>query len=273
MEDLQALIQSLLKSILEWSPRFISAIIIFMIGWYLIGKVEKMTKSRIGKSNLNETLKPFTFSVISIGLKLILLAILASVIGIKTTSFVAVLGALVFAVGMALQGTLGHIASGLLLLIFRPYSVGDFITIGDYQGFVQEIQIINTIILSLDNEEVIIPNGMAIGDVIINSTGDDGNMRFTVEFFMPYEEKFSTIQKVTQEAVSNCQLLENNEPLIGISAFESHSIKVDVKAFCKIENYEKAFFELSENVKASMGKNGIKVAYSEAVELGPIGEA
>lgn len=272
MIKIQELFQSNFQKILEWSPRIFAALAVLVISWWIIRKIEKFIKGRLQGSKLDPTIKPFIMSMFSIGLKLVLIAIIAGVLGIKTASFVAVFGALVFAVGMALQGSLGHVASGFLLLIFKPYKVGDFITIGDNSGFVKEIQIINTIIESLDNEVVIIPNGMAIGEVIVNSSGEDGLVRFNVEFFMPYEESYAKVQKIIKEALTDCQYVSNTkEALIGIGAFESHNIKVEIKPYCTIEDYEKAMIEVSEKVKSAMGKNNVKAAYSEGVELGPIG--
>ena len=272
MAEIEAIIQDIMRGILEWSPRLLAALAIFFIGRYIVNRIDGFVRKKVGASTLNETVKPFLLSLISGSLKVILIVIIAAVIGIQTTSFVAVFGALVFAVGMALQGTLGHIASGFLLLIFRPYKVGDYITLGEHSGYVTEIQIINTIILSLDNEEVIIPNGMAIGDVIVNSTGDDGFMRFNVEVFIPYETRFTQVELIIKEAISKCTFVEQEkESLVGIGAFESHSIKVDVKCYCFIKNYENALYDLRRKIGATLGDHGIRVAYSEGVELGSIG--
>ncbi len=272
MDAIKEMLENNFKQILDWSPRLLAAIAAFIIGWWIIRKLETFTKGRLEASRLDPTIKPFTMSIISVGLKLVVLAIIAAILGIKTTSFVAVFGALVFAIGMALQGSLGHIASGVLLLIFKPYKVGDFITIGDNAGFVREIQIINTVIESLDNELIIIPNGMAIGEVIVNSTGEDGLVRFQVDFFMPYEERFDKVRDLINEALSKCEYVSSErKALIGIGAFESHNIKVEIKPYCTIANYEMAILEVSEKVKSAMGQNGVKAAYSEGVELGPIG--
>lgn len=272
MDQIYDVVTSNLKIILEWSPRLIAAVVVLVISWWVIRKLETFLKRKLDSSNLDPTIKPFTMSVISVGLKLVLLVMVASVLGIKTTSFVAVFGALVFAIGMALQGSLGHIASGILLLIFKPYKVGDYITIGENAGFVKEIQIINTVIESLDNELIIIPNGMAIGEVIVNSTGEDGLLRFNVDFYMPYEERFDKVKEIVETVLSDCQYVsKEKEPLIGIGAFESHNVKVEIKPYCTIANYELALVEVSEKVKSAMGKNGVQAAYSEGVELGPIG--
>lgn len=272
MDKMYDVVISNLKLILEWSPRLVAAIAVLVISWWVIKKLEVFVRGKLDNSNIDPTIKPFTMSIISVGLKLVLLAIVAAVLGIETTSFVAVFGALVFAIGMALQGSLGHIASGVLLLIFKPYKVGDFITIGENAGFVKEIQIINTVIESLDNEMIIIPNGMAIGEVIVNSTGEDNLMRFNVDFYMPYEERFDKVKKIVDSVLEECQYVsKEKEALIGIGAFESHNVKVEIKPYCTIQNYEKAMVEVAEKVKSAMGKNDVKAAYSEGVELGPIG--
>ncbi len=269
---LEEKLSGLLDAIISWSPKFVGAILVLFIGFWIANKVINLIRVSFEKTSLSEEIKPFLISLISAVIKIAVVLIAAGILGVETSSFVAMLAAVGFAVGMALQGSLGHIAAGILILVFKPYKVGDFITIGDHKGFVTGVQIINTMLRTLDNETVIIPNGTAISDVIVNSTDDDGMTRLNIEVYMPYEEQYSKIEGIIQTALDNCQYVQKEPaPLIGIGTFDTHSIVVDVKPYALVEDYENAYFEATQAIKYAMGAHNIKVAYSEGVELGPIG--
>lgn len=274
MEDgmIQEKLSGFLEALISWSPKFVGAILVLFIGFWIVGKLLSIIKTSFEKTSLSEEIKPFLISLISAVLKIAVVLFAAGILGVETSSFVAMLAAVGFAVGMALQGSLGHIAAGILILVFKPYKVGDFITVGDHKGFVTGVQIINTMLRTLDNETVIIPNGTAISDVIINSTDEDGMTRLSIEVYMPYEEQYAKIHDIIKTALDSCKYVQKDpEPLIGIGTFDTHSIIVEVKPYALVEDYENAYFEATQAIKYAMGANGIKVAYSEGVELGPIG--
>jgi small conductance mechanosensitive channel len=269
---LQEKLDNLLNAILDWSPKFIGALLVLVIGLWIANKLLGIFKSMLAKSNLSEEIRPFLLSLVSITLKLGVILFAAGIVGVETSSFVAMLAALGFAVGMALQGSLGHIAAGILILLFKPYKVGDFITIGDYKGFVTGVHIINTILRTLDNETVIIPNGSAISDVIVNSSDEDGMIRLQIPVYMPYGESFPKVESLLHEALLDCQYVQKEpKPMIGIATFDTHSIVVDVKPYALVEEYELAYFEVTKAIKYALSKNNIQVAYSEGIELGNIG--
>ncbi len=272
IELIQSKLQGLFEALLNWSPKLIGAIIVLVIGLWIVGKLIDIVKRSFDRTTLSPEIKPFLLSVISVGMKIAVILMAAGILGVETSSFVAMLAAVGFAVGMALQGSLGHIAAGILILIFKPYKVGDFITIGDHKGFVTGVQIINTMLRTLDNETVIIPNGAAISDVIINSSDEDGMIRLSINVYMPYEEEFDKIHSIIKDALDTCKHLQPEPaPQIGIGTFDTHSIVVDIRPYCLVEDYEIAYFEATKAVKLAFGKNNIKVAYSEGVELGSIG--
>lgn len=265
-------LEGVFQSLLEWSPKLVGSVLVLVIGLWLVGKILKIIKQSFDRSSLSPEIKPFLLSIISTGMKIAVILMAAGILGVQTSSFVAMLAAVGFAVGMALQGSLGHIAGGILILIFKPYKVGDFITIGDHKGFVDGVQIINTILRTLDNETVIIPNGTAISDVIINSTDEDGMVRLNINIYMPYEERFDKVESIIKVALKSCPHIQQDPaPMIGIGTFDTHSVVVDIRPYCLVEDYEIAYFEATQAVKSGFGENGIKVAYSEGVELGTIG--
>ncbi len=255
---------------MAYAPKLVLGLLVFIIGFWIANNVAIMVGKAMDSTTLSQDIKPFLKSMVSVMLKVLVVFTAAGIIGIETTSFVAALAAVGFAVGMALQGSLGHFAAGIMILIFRPYKIGDYIEIGDYQGFVEEIQIIQTNIRSLENKKIIIPNGTALSDVIVNSEKDTP-MRMEFNVSMPYNENFPRVQKIIFDALRQTEgVLMNPTPLIGIEEFDSHSITISVKAHCMIEVYEKVFFMSTQNVKNAMGANGVKVAYSEDMTLGDI---
>lgn len=268
--DFTEKLSAFMDAALAYAPKLVMGLMVLFIGFWIANNVADIVGKALDKTTLSIEIKPFLRSLVSVMLKVLVVFTAAGIIGIETTSFVAALAALGFAVGMALQGSLSHFAAGILILLFRPYKVGDYIQIGDHEGFVEEIQIINTNIRSLNNKKVIIPNGTALGDVIVNSEGDT-SMRMEFNVSMPYNENFPRVQKIIFDALRNTEdVLMNPMPLIGIENFDSHSISVSVKAHCLIEKYETVFFEATKNVKQAMGANGVKVAYSEDMTLGDI---
>ncbi len=258
-------------SFTETVMNVIIALLMLVIGFWLVGKILNVFNKFLDGSSLGDELKPFLKSVVGTLLKVLVIFIVVEKVGIPTSSFVAALAAASFAVGMALQGSLSHIAAGILLLIFKQYKIGDFISIGDHKGFVEEIQIINTYIRTLENEIVIIPNGTAISDVIINSTGDDGYTRLEFMINMPYNESFDRVGKVILDALKETSnVISDPAPEVGISVFDTHFIQVAVRPYAKVKDYEQVFFDSTANVKKALGKAGVKMAYSEAVEFGEI---
>ncbi|MBQ2322351.1 MAG: mechanosensitive ion channel, partial [Bacteroidales bacterium] len=158
-ETLKSTLTNLIPQAISYCKMLIVAVILLFVGFWLIKKLIRGLKSVMTKRNLDPTLTSFSLSVINIALKVLLLISVISYVGIPMTSFVAILGAASLAVGMALQGTLQNFAGGVMLLLFRPFKVGDFVELGGFSGTVKEIQIFNTFLTTGDNKVVLIPNG------------------------------------------------------------------------------------------------------------------
>lgn len=156
------------QNILDYIPTVILAVVIFFVGRYIIKYVDKAVSIFFQKADFDEALERFMQSLISISLKIILTVIIVVTLGVETSSFIAAFGAMVFAVGMALQGSLSNFAGGVLILFFRPFKIGDFITSGSHSGTVTDIQIFNTILKTTDGKKVILPNGPVSNDTIVN---------------------------------------------------------------------------------------------------------
>ncbi len=276
MLDIEKIVNERVPSIVEtvvlYFPRVLLAIVLLVVGFWLIKKIVAYLKRFITTNRISEEIKPMLISIISIALKVGLILAALGVLGIKTTAFVASLAALSFAVGMAFQGALGHLASGLMIFLFRPYRVGNYIMVQEQEGFVQDIQLFNTVIKNLDNELILIPNGNIFGDVIVNSSGYE-NVRSSFSVHIPYEEEFARVQKILKDALYSTELvLKEPEAFVGIKEFDTHTIILDVKFYSYIKDKEKAYFLATQAVKKALGENGIQMAYSEGIELGKIGK-
>lgn len=263
----------IMNGVWEYGPKIIMAIVILLVGLWLIGKFSQFFNKMLNKNGVDADLVPFLTSLVSVLLKVLLLFSVAEMVGIKTTSFVAMLAAAGFAIGMALQGSLGNFASGVLVLLFKPYKTGDLIEIADQKGWVQEIQIFNTTLKTATNQNVIVPNGQATGGTIINHSSN-GFIRVDLFFAMPYEEDFDKVRDAVIQDVSKISdVMSDPAPKVAIQSFDSHNINVGVFLHCKPEAYWDVFYNANNQIKSTLGQNGFKMAYSEGIELGKIGKS
>jgi small conductance mechanosensitive channel len=272
MEGMNSYIEQITNMIITYAPQLGLAVIVLIIGLRVINRLSDIILGAMERSGVSKDIRPFLASMLSISLKILLLFSVAGIVGIETTSFVAVLAAAGFAVGMALQGSLSNFASGVMILIFRPYKAHDLVEIEDIMGHVEEIQIFNTIILTLDNRTVIVPNSVAIGGIITNLTTRQ-QLRIDLNITMPYEEDFDKVEAIILEALKNTPgVLEKPEPFVGIESFDSHNVVLAFRPYAKAEEYWDVYFEANRRVKKAMSEHGIQVAYSEGIELGKIGK-
>ena len=255
-----------------FAPKMLIAIGILYIGFKVAKRVEKLIDKAFEKAKVEPDIADFLSSILSILLKLVIVMFAASVLGIKVTALLGVLAAAGFAVGLALQGFLGNFASGLTIIFFKPYKVGDWVQISDMFGKVKSIKIFNTTLTTPGDKTLTIPNGH-VTDNIITNMSTEGKIRMELTVTMPYEESFPKVRDVIIKALSECtQVLNEPEPLVGIESYESHSIIIAVKPYINPDDYWDATFEVYSKIKEAFKRNNIRVAYSEGVELGPIGE-
>ncbi len=251
----------LVEQLIAWAPKLVGAIVVLLIGLWIIGGLVNMAKKGMTKAGLDQDVVPFLSSLISVILKVLLIMSVAGMVGIETTSFVALIGMAGLAIGMALQGTLGHFASGVMILLFKPYKVGDLVDMQGTVGTVEEIQVFNTIVQSLDNKRVIIPNGTATSGLITNLSAYD-KLRVDLNVAMPYEEDFDKVQKIIMDAVkSTPKVMSEFEPTVEIEKFDAHNILLAVRPYATTADYWDVYFGVYKNVKAALGKHNIKVAY------------
>lgn len=204
-------------------------------------------------------------------LKLSVILFAAGIAGFDTSALVGILAAAGFAIGLALQGGLGNFASGIIILVFKPYRVGDWIELDGKFGKVEEIQIFNTLLGTPGKKTLIIPNGQITENVVTNFS-KKGAIRLELEVSMPYEESFPKIERIIQEVMAtNNKIMSEPAPLVGIENYESHFLVIGVKPFVNPDDFWEVTYELNKDIKKAFSDNDVKMAYSEGVELGKIG--
>jgi len=255
---------SLSTQITTYAPQVIGAILTLIIGFWIIAKITSTINRSMEKRGMDETIRPFLSSLISVGLKVMLLLAVAGMFGIETTSFVAIFGAMAFAIGMALQGSLGHFASGVLLLTFRPYKVGDLVDIGGGNvGTVEAIQIFNTILATLDNKRIIVPNGVVTSNVMTNISGQ-GVIGVELTFGIGYNDSIDKAREIILRVGKECQwILDDPAQGVVVGELGESSVNLNTRPFCNSEHYWDAFFYMQENVKKAFDAEGISIPFPQ----------
>ncbi len=251
------------EQLISYLPMVVGAILTLVIGFWVIGWITKVVQRTLERKAIDETVRPFLVSLVNVGLKVLLLLSVAAMFGIETTSFVAIFGALAFAVGMALQGSLGHFASGILLLTFKPYKVGDLVDLGGHVGTVEGIQIFNTVLKTLDNKRIIIPNGVVTSGVMINISGQE-IIGVDMTYGIGYSDDIDKAREVIQQVANECpHVIDEPETLIKVSELADSSVNFLVRPWCKSEHYWDVYFYMHENVKKAFDKAGVSIPFPQ----------
>ncbi len=272
MNEVTSYWDSFVNIIVSYSPNVLKAIAVLVIGFWIIKRLGMIVQKSLEAAKFSADLRPFILSLLDIGLKVLLIFSVAGIVGIETASFVAVLAAAGFAIGLALQGSLGNFAAGVVILVFRPYKVGDWVEVHEKFGKVEEIQIFNTIILTPGRKTLIIPNGQIIDNIVTNYSAK-GFIRMELSVTMPYSESFPKVKAIIEKELESIEdVLKDPTPEVGILNYDSHNITLAVRPYVYPDNYWEVSFEAYEKIKAAFNRHGIQVAYSEGVELGTIGD-
>lgn len=250
--------------IIGYATTLAAAIVVLIIGFWIANRLAKFVGKRLEKSGMDATVRPFLMSLISTGLKIMVVLAAVGMLGVETASFIAILGAMAFAVGMALQGTLGHFASGVLLLFFRPYKVGDLVEIGGGKvGTVKELAIFNTVLATLDNKRIMVPNGVVTSNVITNISGQ-GTIGVELTYGIGYGDSIDKAKETILAVGKECPWILD-EPGQGVVVAEhgDSSVNLATRPFCKSEHYWDVYFYMQENVKKAFDREGISIPFPQ----------
>ncbi len=256
-------LETLGDTLTSYIPKIAGALLTLIIGLWIIGWVTKLIKKAMQKRGIDDTIRPFLTSLINVGLKILLLISVAGIFGVETTSFVAIFGAMAFAIGMALQGSLGHFASGVMILIFKPYLVGDLVEIGGQTGVVKEIQVFNTVLITPDNKKIIIPNGVVTSGVITNISGQ-GEIRVDMTYGIGYTDDIDEAKKIFAKVAKTCpQILQDKEVDVFVSELADSSVNFAVRPWAKSEHYWDVYFYMHEQVKKELDAANIGIPFPQ----------
>ncbi|MFI0428572.1 mechanosensitive ion channel family protein [Mariniflexile sp. HMF6888] len=251
----------------EYGLKIVGAIAIWVIGSWIIKKILKATRKVMTKSSYEESLQKFLINLLSWGLKILLIITLLGTLGVPTTSFAAIIAAAGLAVGLALQGSLGNFAGGVLIMIFKPFKIGDLIEAQGEMGTVKQIEIFTTKLTGLSNREIIIPNGALSNGNIINYT-TEGTRRVDLVFGVGYESNIKITKEVLMTVLtSHPKVLQTPEPTVNVLALADSSVNFAVRPWCNAEDYWTVYFEVTENVKGALDAAGIEIPYPHQVEI------
>lgn len=261
--NIEKVIESLSLQASNYLPKLALALIVLVIGLFIINRVIKGINFALDKKQLDPSLSGFLSGLTGWLLKALLFISVASMVGITTTSFVALLGAAGLAVGMALQGNLANFAGGILILIFKPFKTGDYISAQGEEGLVQKIDVFATILTKRDNRKVILPNGPLASGTIVNYTAEPVR-RVDIGIGIGYNDSIpKAIEALKNMALKNPKVLKDPEVFVGVTEYADSSINLRLQAWCKTPDFVATQFELNEAVKACLDDAKISIPFPQ----------
>lgn len=252
-----------LKVLVEYSPRLISAILVFAIGWWAIKLFKKFLIGMMNKREMEPTLSKFLADILIWTLKILLFVTVISRLGVENSSFVAIIGAAGLAIGLSLQGSLANFAGGVLIIMFKPFRVGDFIQAQGEMGTVKQIQIFVTRISTVDNQTVYIPNG-ALSNGNITNFSQASFRRADLTIGISYGSDIKKAKELVMEVMKNHPLvLEEPAPVVWVRDLADSSIDLAVRPWANIENFWQMRSDILEQTKAAFDANGIEIPFPQ----------
>jgi len=256
-----------------WGLRVLYAAVILIGGLWIAGFVSGQIKKQALKSDrFDKTLANFFASLVRYALMAVVIIAVLQKFGVPVTSLVAVLGAATLAIGLALQGTLGNVAAGVMIVMIRPYRLGDFVEIADASGTVSDINLFYTALETIGNEHVYVPNGQAWNDVIVNYSSN-ARRRTTLNFGISYDDDIDRAIEIMKETASAHEnVLADPEPWVAVSGLGDSSVNLDLRVWVEQPNFFQTNRDLIKLVKQAFDREGISIPYPHQVEIQKIVE-
>ena len=261
--SLDTLVNKLIDLSVSFGSKLLVALLVFFIGRWIVKKLNRLVINILTKRHVEASLATFTKSLVSITLNFTLVIIIISVLGIETSSFIALFASAGVAVGMALSGTLQNFAGGVMILLFKPFKVGDYIEAQGQSGTVKEIQIFNTIITTTDNKVIIIPNGGLSTGIMMNYSKESqrrGDWVFGIGYGDSYEHAKTVIARLLD---NDPRVLKDPNYFIALTALNSSSVDIVVRAWVKAENYWGVFFDMNEKVYKTFAEENLNIPFPQ----------
>lgn len=255
--------EAIKAAVIKYGMNFIWAVVILVAGRYVVKLAAAVIGKAMRKTKVDETVEKFCVSLTSfIGMIFVIVATLAK-LGVQTASIVAAVGAIGLAIGLAMQGSLSNFASGILIITFRPFKVGDLVKIAGEVGTVREIDMFTTKIITPDNKTMIIPNSILTADTITNLTETE-DLRLDLVFGAGYDDDIDKVKGILQKLVSEDErILKTPEPLIGVLEHADSSINYAVRPWVKAKDFWAVYFSLNEKVKKAFDAEEVSIPYPQ----------
>jgi small conductance mechanosensitive channel len=249
--------------VIPWGINIIFALLIFIVGKFLVGVITNLVKKLMGKARVDGILVNFIGSIIRSVLLLFVVIAALDQLGVDTTSLIALIGAAGLAIGLALQGSLQNLASGVMLIVFRPFTDGDFVEAGGTMGVVEEIGIFTTKMRTGDNKEVIVPNGQIFGGIITNYSKRD-TRRVDMVFGIGYGDDIRKAKDIIAGIIAaDERILKDPAPLIAVGELADSSVNFNVRPWVNSADYWSVYFDLNERIKLAFDDNGISIPFPQ----------
>lgn len=263
MEQVTVYTDQAIRYLMDYGPKFLLAILTLIVGLWLIKIFSKSIATAMDKANLELSLKKFLLSLISILLKVLLVISVVTMLGVEMTSFIALLGAAGLAFGLALQGSLANFAGGVLILLFKPFKVGDFIDAQGFMGTVHAIQVFNTILKTPDNKTIFIPNGNLSNGSLINFSTEE-TRRVDFVFGIGYGDDLIKAKNILNDLIKKeTRILENPDPVVVVSELGDSSVNLTMRAWVKASDYWSVYFDMQEHVKLTFDAQNISIPFPQ----------
>jgi len=261
--DISNLLATVYELLTVYGLKIVAAIVIFIVGRWVAKAVANFIKRMMTKSKTDETLVKFVGSLSYIALLAFVIIAALNQLGIQTTSFIAILGAAGLAIGLALQGSLGNFAAGVLMIIFKPFKVGDYIEGAGVAGTVEEIQIFTTQLVTPDNKTIIVPNAKMTGDNITNYSAK-GTRRVDFVFGIGYEDDIDKARQVIESIINaDERVLKDPAPMVAVSELADSSVNFTARAWTAAGDYWSFYFDTTEKVKKQFDAEGISIPFPQ----------
>lgn len=252
-----------LEALIPFLTNLCIAIAIFIIGGFIVKQVVKVINKMMTLRKMDEALKGFLLAIIGTVLKFVILLIAVEQLGVNTTSLLAILGAAGLAVGLALKDSLSNFAAGVMLIIFKPFEIGQFVEAGGVSGVVEKITVFNTIMRTGDNKEIIIPNGQIYGGTIVNYSAKP-TRRIDMVMGIGYDDDMKKARQIMLDVINaDERVLKDPAPVVAVSELADSSVNFVVRPWVKTPDYWAVYWDLTENIKAAFDANGISIPYPQ----------
>jgi small conductance mechanosensitive channel len=246
----------------------VKALVVLIVGWIVAGTASRMISRRVAAHpNLDVTIGSFVASIVKWVILLVVLIAVLGLFGISATSLVAVLGAATLAIGLALQNTLSDLAAGFMLVLFRPYKIGQYVDIGGTAGTVQDLNLFTTELKTPDNVQIVMPNGKAWGTIIANYSAHE-TRRVDLTFGIDYADDADRAMQIIRDlAAADTRIHDDPEPWVRVTNLGESSVDLTARLWASADDYWDVKFDMTKQVKEAFDKGGISIPYPHSVEI------